>query len=179
MTFGKQFELMANYNQWINNKIYSAAADMDAETLTKDSGAYFGSILGTLNHIVVADIIWLKRFNSHPADFQSIAFLTRIEKPASLDTILFSDLAQLRKERGYLDEAIIALTEEATEADFDHVLSYSNMKGVPAGKAFGFLLCHFFNHQTHHRGQITTLLNQSGIDIGVTDLLAVIPNAGQ
>lgn len=177
MAFGSQFELMANYNQWINTKIYTAANELGGELASRNLGAYFGSILGTLNHILVADIIWLKRFTAHPANFRSIAFLSNIENPKSLDTLLFTDLHQLGKERKHLDQVIIALIAEATEADYDHVLSYSNVKGIPARKKFGFLMCHFFNHQTHHRGQITTLFNQNGIDIGVTDLLAAIPNA--
>lgn len=179
MAFADQFELMANYNQWINDKIYTAANELGTELVSQDLGAFFGSVLGTLNHIMVADIIWLKRFATHPANFRSIEFLSNIENPKSLDALLFSDLQLLQKERKHLDQAIIALTEEATEADYNQTLTYSSLKGAPARKKFGFVMCHFFNHQTHHRGQITTLLNQNGIDIGVTDLLAVVPDIDQ
>jgi uncharacterized damage-inducible protein DinB len=78
--FKNQFELMelmANYNRWINDKIYTAATGMDTELLNRDLGAFFHSILGTLNHIMVADIIWLKRFAEHPANFKSIASMMR------------------------------------------------------------------------------------------------------
>lgn len=176
MAFADQFELMANYNQWINNKIYAAANELGTEMASQDLGAFFGSILGTLNHIMVAEVIWLKRFATHPAGFRSIEFLNNIENPKSLDALLFSDLHLLHKERKHLDQTIIALTEEATEADYNHVLTYSSLKGVPSRKKFGFLMCHFFNHQTHHRGQITTLFNQNGIDIGATDLAVIIPD---
>lgn len=177
MAFRDQFELMANYNQWINEKIYAAAHELGAELASQNMGAFFGSVLGTLNHIMVAEVIWLKRFATHPANFRSIDFLGNIEHPKSLDALLFSDLYSLHKERKHLDQTIIALTEEATETDYDQVLIYSSLKGIPSRKKFGFLMCHFFNHQTHHRGQITTLFNQNGIDIGVTDLAAVIPDA--
>ena len=53
-------------------------------------------------------------------------------------------------------------------------LSYKNMSGVDSSRNFGELILHFFNHQTHHRGQVSTLLSQHGIDIGVTDLLSLI-----
>lgn len=176
MAFRDQFALMANYNQWINDKIYTAANELGTELVSRDLGAFFGSILGTLNHIMVADIIWLKRFTTHPANFRSIEFLRSIENPKSLDALLFSDMQSLQRERKHLDQAIIALIEEVTEADYNQVLSYSSLIGAPARKKFGFLMCHFFNHQTHHRGQITTLFNQNGIDIGVTDLAVLIPD---
>ena len=177
MAFGDQGELMANYNQWINDKIYTAANELGTELASRNMGALFGSILGTLNHIMVADVIWLNRFATHPANFRSIEFLGNIEHPKSLDALLFSDLHLLQRERKHLDQAIIALTEETSEADYNHVLAYSSMKGIPSRKKFGFLMCHFFNHQTHHRGQITTLFNQHGVDIGVTDLAVLIPDA--
>ncbi|MEC8081230.1 MAG: DinB family protein, partial [Pseudomonadota bacterium] len=66
MTVKAHFELLATYNQWMNNKVYEAALRLENTELTKDRGAFFGSILGTLNHIYVGDIIWLKRFSSHP-----------------------------------------------------------------------------------------------------------------
>jgi uncharacterized damage-inducible protein DinB len=59
--------------------------------------------------------------------------------------------------------------------DLDLVVDYQDMQGVPARRQLGSLLCHFFNHQTHHRGQVTTLLSQAGLDVGVTDLLNILP----
>ncbi|MFP3335104.1 DinB family protein, partial [Pseudomonas sp. SIMBA_064] len=72
------------------------------------------------------------------------------------------------------DQLIIDWVNTLREPDLDHRLQYSNMRGVGASKAFFGLLVHFFNHQTHHRGQATTLLSQAGVDVGVTDLLALI-----
>lgn len=84
-----------------------------------------------------------------------------------------SELAALRKQ---LDSYIEALAAEVGEEQLDQPLSYHNMKGVTAQKHFFALLMHLFNHQTHHRGQATTLLTQAGVDVGVTDLLALIPD---
>ena len=67
---------------------------------------------------------------------------------------------------------------ELTEDDLGHILSYKNMKGVAARKSFAGLLVTFFNHQTHHRGQATTLLSQAGMDVGVTDFVALLPDVG-
>lgn len=74
-----------------------------------------------------------------------------------------------------LDGIIKGWAASVTQADLDHVLQYASMKGVVSRKRFGDLLLHFFNHQTHHRGQATTLLTQAGQDVGTTDLLLLIP----
>jgi len=81
----------------------------------------------------------------------------------------------LREYRNRLDAIIERWVAELTPAHLSASLSYSNTAGVPSTLNFGGLLLHFFNHQTHHRGQASTLLFQCGVDVGVTDLLAVVP----
>ena len=176
MTLLKPIRLMAQYNQWMNQNLYGAAAKLPVEKLEQDKKAFFGSILGTLNHIMVADIIWLKRFSNHPANHAALDPIRRLESPKSLDEILYLNLKELAQQRTTFDEIIIRWCNELSEEDLGYHLPYKNMKGQPAVKAFGSLLFHFFNHQTHHRGQATTLLSQEGIDVGVTDLLVLIPN---
>jgi uncharacterized damage-inducible protein DinB len=168
--------LLAAYNAWMNAKIYDAAAKLPVQELATDRGAFFKSIIGTLNHLVVADTIWLKRFAMHPARHAALEPLRKSAMPASLDQILFTDLPALRAHRETLDATIRQWVAELTDADLQHVLHYANMKGVPAQKRLGALLVHFFNHQTHHRGQAGTLLFQAGVDVGITDLLALIPD---
>ena len=94
----------------------------------------------------------------------------------SLDQIIFDDLASLSAHRIWLDRKIINWVDGLSEGDLDFVLSYHNTKGIRANKRYSSLILHFFNRQTHHRGQAATLLSQAGVDIGVTDLLALIPN---
>lgn len=168
--------LLASYNSWMNAKVYDAAGKLPAQELAADRKAFFGSIIGTLNHIVVADTIWLQRFATHPARHPELDVLRAAPMPTALDQILFTELATLREYRTTLDTAIERWTANLSGQDLEHVLRYANMKGVPAQKRFGTLLVHFFNHQTHHRGQASTLLLQAGQDVGVTDLLALIPD---
>lgn len=168
--------LMARYNAWMNAKLYAAAGSLSEDELLVDRGAFFGSILGTLNHIVVADTIWLKRFATHPGNHQSLAPIRQLPTPNNLGQLLFTDMASLAERRDWLDTVIKDWANSLTETDLDHVLQYTNMKGVAADKSFFSLTMHFFNHQTHHRGQVTTLLSQMSIDVGVTDLLELIPN---
>jgi uncharacterized damage-inducible protein DinB len=176
MTLLNHLRLMAKYNQWINQSLYEAAAKLSEEKLTEDKQAFFSSIIGTLNHILVADTIWLKRFSMHPANHVSLEPIRLLEPPLSLNQILYTSLAELYQQRLKLDEVIINWCNELSESDICYFLPYKRMNGESKLQELGSLIIHFFNHQTHHRGQVTTLLSQECIDVGVTDLLMLIPN---
>lgn len=92
----QHFRMFAAYNRWANALVYDAAAALTEDELTRNSGAFFGSMLGTLNHLLVADRIWMKRFTGEG------------EAPKALDTILFTDFARLRTAREAEDERIVA-----------------------------------------------------------------------
>ncbi len=170
---------MADYNQWMNTRLYDLAARLPPGEVSADRGAFFGSILGTLHHLVNGDTGWLKRFANSEARSRSLGPVRALEGPVTLDEIRFPDLAELRARRTLLDAAILGWSDELTDADLRMTVNYVNMKGEAHGKPLGALLMHFFNHQTHHRGQATTLLCQAGVDVGVTDLLALLPDIGQ
>jgi uncharacterized damage-inducible protein DinB len=170
----EQIQLLARYNQVMNRRIYDTVAQLPAVELEIDRGAFFRSISGILNHIYVADIIWLQRFSTHSANHVTLYPITQLERPNSLRTILYADFDKLSSARKSLDQTILAWTTEITTSDLDYLLFYHNMKGEPGTKKFASLILHFFNHQTHHRGQVTTLLSQLGLDVGVTDLLELI-----
>ncbi|WP_160151760.1 DinB family protein [Microbulbifer sp. ALW1] len=172
----KAFELLAQYNQWMNERIYISAENLSTSELAEDRGAFFGSILGTLNHILVGDIIWLKRFSEHPSNFSSLVHVREISQPESLAEIRHCDLSALRSERKLIDEIFVNLSKEITQSDADSSLTYRNTQGDVFSKNFGHLVQHIFNHQTHHRGQVSTLFSQLGYDIGATDLLMCIPS---
>lgn len=168
--------LMAGYNAWMNEKMYAAAAALPAQELAMDRGAFFGSLLGTLNHLVAADTIWLRRFATHPARFAALDPVLALPAPGALDAIHSGELAVLAAHRRMLDRIISTWTAQLADTHLDHVLHYASTKGIRSHKRFGDLLLHFFNHQTHHRGQASTLLSQAGVDLGVTDLLMLIEN---
>ena len=170
------FVLLASYNTWMNAKLYEAAGELTADQLSADRGAFFGSILGTLNHIAVADRIWLQRFAQHFARHEALAEVRLLPRPGSLREILFSDISQLSEHRAMLDGVIERWVGSITDSDLGQVVCYTSTQGIRSCKRFSSLLLHFFNHQTHHRGQVTTLLSQVGKDVGVTDLLALLPN---
>jgi len=173
---------MAQYNLRMNTQVYNAASELSAEELCQDMGAFFESILGTLNHILVGDLFWLNRFALlHGADsnqFASLKALKNFPKPNALNQILFEDFSELKETRKKLDLVIQEwLTKDACHEDFKQDLTYHNSKGEGATRDFGELVAHLFNHQTHHRGQVSTLLSQKNIDFGGTDFLVDIPNS--
>ncbi|KZN34118.1 DinB family protein [Pseudoalteromonas luteoviolacea] len=171
----KNFTLMAKYNQWMNEKIYGAADILTIDELSKDRGAFFGSILATLNHILVGDIIWLTRFATHPDKFAALEYMDSIEYPSALDQIIYPNFADLKKARFKMDNVIIEFASQLNDKALGSELTYLSTKGEHFNKNFGYLVQHFFNHQTHHRGQLSALLNQAGVEIGDTDLLLIIP----
>ena len=176
MSLREHFDLLATYNEWMNAKVYEAAARLVPAELHADRGAFFGSLYDTLNHLAVGDTIWLRRFRAHPTGFAVLDPVEQGPAPTTLDERLFSDFGSLWQYRRQLDALIRRFAASLTDTDLNQVLVYANTKGVESRKRFDQLLLHFFNHQTHHRGQATTLLFQAGQDVGVTDLLVQIPN---
>lgn len=167
--------VMAPYNRWMNARLYEAAARLPQAELMKDRGAFFGSLFETLNHIAVADLIWLRRFAQLPSLAQLQNLLSALPSPTHLRQPLAGSLAELAALRTRIDEVIDRLAALVTEPDMAETLRYGNTAGQVQAKNVGQVLLHFFNHQTHHRGQASTLLFQAGIDVGVTDLNALIP----
>ena len=143
------FPMLARYNQWANRRLYDAAAALPDEDLRADLGAAFGSILGTLNHIVVADLIWMSRFaKTPPPDLR-------------LDTTVSDDLSALRQMREALDVEIVTFFDRLTEDDVASTFTYTRaISPDVVTEPMGPALVHVFNHQTHHRGQVHALLTR-------------------
>ena len=158
----------------MNQRIYYAAYKLSDEEFRKDSGIFFKSVLGTLNHIMVGDIVWLKRFSNHPSSEKSLYYIKNLKKPDSLNSILFNDLDDLHKERDKLDQIIIKWIVNLSEEDVKECISYKNMNGQSFQKQYSSLINHLFLHQVHHRGQVTSLISQFGGDFGDTDLIEII-----
>lgn len=176
MSLTQDFALMARYNQWMNARLYGAAAVLDEAELRADRGAFFGSILATLHHICASDAHWLRRFAMGAPELGSLDDVRAMVLPELVRAITYPDFTQLRAAREALDAVIVAFTDEADDAVYARILRYTNTAGEHHAKPFGLVLRHFFNHQTHHRGQVTTLFSQLGVDVGATDLSVLIPD---
>ena len=168
------YALMAKYNRWMNIRLYEAAATLPEAEIFEDRKAFFGSLFATLNHIAVADLIWLHRFAQHQELSELKGLMAEFPNPTSLRQPLANSLPELRELRVRIDGLIVKLAGLVTDPQLADTIHYGNTPGQRQAKKFGLLLQHFFNHQTHHRGQASTLLLQAGVDIGVTDLNALI-----
>ncbi len=152
----------------MNDKLYALAATLSDEARKRDRGAFFKSIHGTFNHLLVADRVWLARFTgvSNPSGFMGPGI-------HSLDQELYADFDELRRERARTDDELTAWVSELTSERLAAPLVY--MRGTQKQEfPLWWSVAHLFNHQTHHRGQATTLLTQQGHDPGVTDLIAML-----
>jgi uncharacterized damage-inducible protein DinB len=159
ITQAQQFSL---YNQWMNNKLYDACERLSDQERKSDRKAFFGSIHGTLNHLLLGDKVWLSRF------------LNERFSVKGLDQILYDSFSELRQERHKTDDLIIDWASQLTEQELLSEFRYHSISNPgPKACVLWQAVTHLFNHQTHHRGQISTLLSQAGIDLGVTDLIAI------
>lgn len=145
------FVMMANYNEWANARLFRAAGTLQEALFRKDVGAYFKSLHGTLNHLLVADRIWMHRLTGTG------------ERPEKLNTVLFEDLPSLRAARVVEDSRIIAFIQPLDEAAFEEMWDYRTLGGAPQRQRLREILAHLFNHETHHRGQAHAILTVLGV----------------
>ncbi|MEM1262467.1 MAG: DinB family protein [Pseudomonadota bacterium] len=170
------WQTLATYNRWYNQRLFDALAEVPSDIIWRDAGAFFGSVGATLNHIMVWDLTWLGRIQNDCPPLRSTAVLGDYPTPTSHTDILHDNLPSLAAARRSLDEVLIAFVDEVTPQQVNRVITYKTQDGTAHRKVLGGLLQHLFNHQTHHRGQVTALLHQQGVDYGVTDLLATLPD---
>lgn len=145
------FRRFAAYNAWANARLYDAATALKDIERKKDVKGYFRSLHGTLNHLLVADRIWLHRLTGEG------------EAPARLDTILYENFGELREAREAEDKRLAAYVASLETPDFSRVIHYGNTRGETKQLPLGVILSHLFNHQTHHRGQASHILRQLGV----------------
>ena len=153
------FQMMAGYNRWMNENLGAVCAEMPEETRQRETGAPFCSISGILNHLLLADRVWLGRFTGQP--FHA----------TSLDQELYGNFDELRLQRKATDEAISNWISSLSDEALRKPLTFTPMSNpTPRTQLLWICVVHMFNHQTHHRGQLTALIEQAGYDCGVTDL---------
>jgi uncharacterized damage-inducible protein DinB len=152
-------QAMARYGAWMNGKLFALCAGLSDEERKQDRGAFFRSIHGTLNHILSGDLAWLSRFTGDPSS------------PPPLGVELHADFDQLAREREKCDARLQAWSAGVDRAWLGAPMTFtSQTDGIQRTLPTWVLVVHMFNHGTHHRGQLTTLLKQLGLDPGETGI---------
>jgi uncharacterized damage-inducible protein DinB len=173
MSWLEQYRALSLYNQAMNRKLYALAGTLSDDERRRDRGAFFGSIHGTLNHLLLADRIWMLRLTGDEARYVSKDAGGAAIPFKAMGQELYADFEELSHERERTDADIVDAIHGLTDADLERDISYQR-GGARVVHVTWWALTHFFNHQTHHRGQATTLFTQVGADPGVTDLIAML-----
>lgn len=147
----EHYKRFSAYNAWANARLYDAATALTDFERKRDIRGYFQSLHGTLNHLLAADRIWLRRLTGEG------------EAPAKLNEILYADFNALREAREAEDRRLSTFVAGLAKADLTQIVEYENTRGEPKALALNLILTHLFNHQTHHRGQATQMLRQLGV----------------
>ena len=155
------FKRFAAYNKWANGRLYDACDQLSDTDYFAARPAFFGSIHGVLNHMMVGDTIWTSRLHG-------------TSPVIALNAELYEDRGKLRAAREKMDDDNIDYMEGLSEADVDGDVTYKTTSGDPFTMARSVILQHFFNHHAHHRGQAHDLLSQNDVEPPVLDLLYYI-----
>ena len=145
------FHLLANFNTWANKKIISSCKKLDDTEYKKDRKAFFSSIHGTLNHLLVVDRAYISRIEGKNHDLKS------------LDQILYENLFQLEEARIKEDKRLVDLVNNLSKESINKEIPYKGFETGNQTYTINLVLITLFNHQTHHRGQIHNMLSQAGI----------------
>lgn len=153
------FIAQALYNRWANAKLAADLARLAPEQLAAGSAVNFGSILAIANHLVLADRAWLGRFTGQGAPVPSI------------DAVPYPSLPELTAARVVEEDRAIAFARDLDPTALSGILAYKAMNGTPMALPLALCIGHFFNHQTHHRGQIHGLLGGCGVTAADLDFI--------
>lgn len=153
------FAKLAAYNKWANECTYKAVTELPEADVHRDVGLFFGSIHKTLNHLLIADRIWLFRLTG----------AEREEGP--IDRVLHGPLEELTRAREMTDERIVRMVDGLDATQLSKMLSFRTSTGLDIEAPTSAILAHLFNHQTHHRGQVHAAITILGGESVELDLL--------
>ncbi|MFV5593017.1 DinB family protein [Acinetobacter junii] len=154
-SFKKYFLMLANYNAWANQRLFFVLKDLNEDQINQNCGAYFESLFRTVNHILVADILWFERIHGV------------VQSQYALDEIVHADLDSLTNARFLKDQSMIAFVQQLNDEAFHGTISYTR-HGQRHTEPLIEVLAHVFNHQIHHRGQLHSMIFQiTGVSLAL------------
>ena len=168
------FVLLARYNQYADGKVFSILQSLPEESLNKDEGSYFTSLMGLLNHNLVATLLWLNRFRRSSHSFPALANPVLDFNRPDPGKLLHPSLNELRKRQEDVNHVLLDFAGDLTDAVLAQEIVYTDPKGNEARRIIWQGLLHLFNHQTHHRGQISQILDAQKIEHDYSGISALL-----
>ncbi len=168
------YVLLAEYNAYVNGVLYGLLEKVPPDLVTRDAGSYYGSILGLLNHVLRSDLGRLSRFRTGLQGFRSLATAAIDFDPAAAPKQLYDNLPDLWKRRKQVDDVFKAFAAELTDDALRREVTSTNQKGEQESFAVWEILLHLFNHQTHHRGQVSQILDAAGVQHDFSNIMTVL-----
>ena len=165
---------MTQYNKQVNSQLFDLLESVDETVLSGNNGSYFDSILGLLNHILLSDLGWLSTYrlsNLKPKTLQTA--ILDYENPG-FGKILYHNLSDLRDHREKVDDLFIDFVEEMSDDQFQGEVKLTRSNGKTHTFPFGKVLMHLFNHQTHHRGAVSQILDRAGVENDYSNLMRLL-----
>jgi uncharacterized damage-inducible protein DinB len=154
--------MLGRYNRVANDRLFSSVARLDPAEYKKDRPGSFGSIHALLNHILLGDRIWMARFEDGG------------QETPPLNTVLYDEFPALTSARKEMDARIEAFFANLDNGFLHGSFRYVNSKGIEYVEAAPVAIGHFFNHQTHHRGQVHVMLSQTPVSPPSLDMHRII-----
>lgn len=174
MSLVKNFRMLSLYNQRINTQLIKCCLELPTSTLEKETHSFFTNIINYWNHLFFGDLILLKRIALNNIAKLSIDDFVEFPSPCSPNDIYHQDLCDIVKLRKKINILIIRYCQNLTDQECEQFISYTTTEGELVTKAVADITQHIFNHQTHHRGQLTCVLSQFGVDYGCMDLPVIV-----
>ncbi|KEQ17536.1 DinB family protein [Endozoicomonas numazuensis] len=175
MGLSENFRMLALYNQRMNRQLISVCEELSHEQLHQETHSFFPSIMAYWNHILFGDLIMLQRLVANGLVDVELAILIKLPKATSVNDTFVTTMDELRTVRTIVDSIYLQVTESLSSDDYSKIVSYRTTEGQEIRRSMGAFCQHIFNHQTHHRGQLTCVLSQMGLNFGCTDLPVIVP----
>jgi len=165
------FQLMAEYNKQTNQEVLGILEGLPQEQLSKDLGSYYRSILGIMNHILVTDATWIRRFANNLPELNAVTPRLPTFELKTWKDIVWNSLSLFNPVRTSVDEVIGQAFRLVSEDKYGLKIKYQDYRGQEQHKIAWYAFLHFFNHQTHHRGQVAVLLDQLSVENDFSNLI--------
>lgn len=179
MSLIKNFRMLARYNLRVNSQLMQVSIALPQAQLTTDTRSFFSNIVDYWNHLLFGDLILLRRLAANNLGMlsqQSFVGLPLAKSPAD---VYATDIHELKELRRKVDLLLLKFCDNLNDDEVENMITYTTTEGEIISKLAADIIQHLFNHQTHHRGQLTCVLSQFGVDYGCMDLPVIVAEGSQ